>query len=147
MAATNILNPEFEKLRGWVAEAIRLYFEPLRWILAPFLRDASRAAGSSSVARERRTLGHEQGNERELVAEPLRAEIRWEPDVLDRIVIEGRVGSGKPIIRGTRITVHDVVQYLAGGMTAEEILEDFPQLSPDDIRAAVSYAAEHEQTH
>lgn len=53
--------------------------------------------------------------------------------------------SGKPCIRGMRITVSDVLEYLAGGMTFEEILSDFPDLTIDDIRACLSFAAERER--
>jgi uncharacterized protein (DUF433 family)/predicted nuclease of predicted toxin-antitoxin system len=63
----------------------------------------------------------------------------------DRIVIDPTVRSGKPVIRGTRIAVSDVLEYLAGGMTPEEILADFPDLRADDIRAALGFAAERER--
>jgi len=53
--------------------------------------------------------------------------------------------SGKPCIRGMRITVYDVLSYLAGGMTHEEILEDFPELTEEDIRACLSFAADAER--
>jgi len=52
---------------------------------------------------------------------------------------------GKPIIRGMRITVYDVLSYLAPGMTQEQILEDFPFLTAEDIRACLSYAADRER--
>jgi uncharacterized protein (DUF433 family) len=52
--------------------------------------------------------------------------------------------SGKPTIRGMRITVYDVLSYLAAGMTHKAILDDFPYLTEDDIRACLSYAAERE---
>ena len=59
----------------------------------------------------------------------------------DRITIEpGKMG-GKPCIRGMRIRVQDVLEMLADGATAEEILIDFPYLEPDDLRAAIAYAA------
>lgn len=48
---------------------------------------------------------------------------------------------GQRCIRGTRITVHDVLEYLAGGMSVEEVLHDFPELTVDDIRACFTYAA------
>jgi uncharacterized protein (DUF433 family) len=57
------------------------------------------------------------------------------------ITIEPGKRSGKPCIRGLRITVYDVLDYLAGGMTPEAILADFPDLSDTDIRACLSYAA------
>ncbi|MGH8593359.1 MAG: DUF433 domain-containing protein [Gammaproteobacteria bacterium] len=52
---------------------------------------------------------------------------------LDRISIDPAVRSGKPCIRGLRITVYDILQYLASGMSQEEILADFPDLTADDI--------------
>lgn len=66
-------------------------------------------------------------------------------DYRDRIVIDTAVRFGKPIVRGTRITVGDVLEYLASGMREEEILKDFPQLTLDDIRACLAYAAERER--
>lgn len=62
-------------------------------------------------------------------------------DLLDRITIEPDKRSGQPCVRGMRITVRDVLEYLAGGMTVEELLADFPELTPDDIRACLAYAA------
>ena len=53
-----------------------------------------------------------------------------------------RQAGGKPCIRGMRITVYDVLDYLASGMTPEEILEDFPYLTADDIQACLSYTAD-----
>jgi len=53
--------------------------------------------------------------------------------------------SGKPCIRGTRITVVDVLEYLASGMSHAEILADFPQLSEDDILACLAFAADRER--
>lgn len=64
---------------------------------------------------------------------------------LDRIAIDPAVRFGKPCVRGTRITVGDVLSYLASGMTEAEILGEFPQLSGDDIRACLTYAAERER--
>ncbi|MCL1467606.1 DUF433 domain-containing protein [Argonema galeatum] len=61
------------------------------------------------------------------------------------ITIEPGKRSGKPCIRGMRITVYDVLSYLAAGMTYEELLEDFPYLTKQDILACLSYAAEREQ--
>jgi uncharacterized protein (DUF433 family) len=58
------------------------------------------------------------------------------------ITIEPDKRSGKPCIRGTRMTVTDVLEYLAGGMTQAEILEDFPDLTAEDIRACLAFAAE-----
>ena len=53
--------------------------------------------------------------------------------------------SGKPCIRGTRMTVLDVLEYLAGGMTYAEVLADFPQLTQDDILACLAFAADRER--
>lgn len=64
---------------------------------------------------------------------------------LDRISIDPAVRSGKPCVRGTRITVGDILGYLAGGMSESELLADFPQLTLDDIRACLTYAAERER--
>lgn len=66
------------------------------------------------------------------------------PDLLERIVINPTVRSGKPVVRGTRITVSDVLEYLAGGMTPDEILTDFPDLDAEDIRAVLAFAAQRE---
>jgi uncharacterized protein (DUF433 family) len=66
-------------------------------------------------------------------------------DYRDRIVINPEVRFGKPCVRGTRITVGDVLSYLASGMREEEILADFPQLKNEDIRACLAYAAERER--
>jgi uncharacterized protein (DUF433 family) len=66
-------------------------------------------------------------------------------DLLERIVVDPEIRFGKTHIRGTRITVGDVLDYLAGGMSETEILSDFPQLTRDDIRACLVYAAERER--
>ena len=58
------------------------------------------------------------------------------------ITIEPGKRSGKPCIRGLRMTVHDVLEYLAAGMTPEQIVEDFPDLTLDDIRACLAFAAD-----
>jgi uncharacterized protein (DUF433 family) len=63
----------------------------------------------------------------------------------DLITIEPGKRSGKPCIRGMRITVYDVLEYLAAGMSHQEILEDFPYLTEEDIRACLSYAANREK--
>jgi uncharacterized protein (DUF433 family) len=62
-----------------------------------------------------------------------------------RITIEPGKRSGKPCIRGLRITVSDVLEYLASGMTEEEILADFPELTREDIRACLEFAADRER--
>lgn len=66
------------------------------------------------------------------------------PDILELIVINPAVRSGKPVVRGTRITVSEVLEYLAGGMTPDEIVADFPDLNAEDIRAVLSFAAQRE---
>ena len=63
----------------------------------------------------------------------------------DRISVDPEIRSGKPRIKGTRITVYDVLEYLAGGMSEDEILADFPDLTRDDIRAALAFAAARER--
>lgn len=61
------------------------------------------------------------------------------------ITIEPGKRGGKPCIRGMRITVYDVLSYLASGMTYEEVLDDFPYLTREDILACLSYAADRER--
>jgi uncharacterized protein (DUF433 family) len=63
----------------------------------------------------------------------------------ERITIEAGKRGGKPCIRGLRITVYDVLEYLASGMTEEQILADFPDLEPEDIKACLAYAADRER--
>ena len=63
----------------------------------------------------------------------------------DRIVIDPAIRSGKPCIRGTRITVYDILEYLAGGMSEDQILRDFPALTREDVRAALEFAADRER--
>jgi uncharacterized protein (DUF433 family) len=62
----------------------------------------------------------------------------------DRITIEAGKRGGKPCVRGLRITVYDVLGWLAAGMSEAEILADFPELDTEDIRACLSFAAERE---
>ena len=66
-------------------------------------------------------------------------------DYRDIITIEPGRRGGKPTIRGMRITVQDVLEYLAGGMSEEEILSDFPELTREDIRACLAFAADRER--
>ena len=63
----------------------------------------------------------------------------------DRITLEPGKRGGKPCIRGLRMTVYDVLEYLASGMSIEEILDDFPFLQKEDILACLSYAANKEK--
>jgi len=67
--------------------------------------------------------------------------MRWQ----DRITVTPGVRSGKPCIKGTRITVYDILEYLAGGMTEVQILADFPDLTAEDIRACLAFAAARER--
>ena len=61
------------------------------------------------------------------------------------ITLDPNQRGGKPCIRGMRITVYDVLDYLASGMTKEDILKDFPYLTTEDIQAALAYAADREK--
>jgi len=74
--------------------------------------------------------------------------IRWGNNSMnyrDRIVVEAGKRSGKPCIRGLRITVSDVLEYLASGMSETEVVAEFPELELADIRACLSFAAERER--
>ncbi len=66
-------------------------------------------------------------------------------DYRERITIEPGKRSGKPCIRGLRITVSDVLDYLASGMSEDEILAELPDLEKEDIKAALAFAAERER--
>jgi uncharacterized protein (DUF433 family) len=66
-------------------------------------------------------------------------------DYMKLITIEPDKRSGQPCIRGLRLTVQDVLEYLASGMSTEEILSDFPDLNADDIRACLAFAADRER--
>ena len=57
------------------------------------------------------------------------------------ITVEPGKRGGQPTVRGMRITVRDVLEYLAGGMTVDELLADFPELTRDDVRACLAFAA------
>ncbi|HLQ00859.1 MAG TPA: DUF433 domain-containing protein [Burkholderiales bacterium] len=63
----------------------------------------------------------------------------------DRISVDPNVRGGKPCIKGTRITVYDILEYLAGGMSETDVLRDFRSLAPEDIRAALEFAAARER--
>lgn len=67
------------------------------------------------------------------------------PNYRDLITLEPGKRGGKPCIRGLRITVYDVLEWLASGMSTAEIIEDFPELTPKDIQAALAYAADRER--
>jgi uncharacterized protein (DUF433 family) len=60
------------------------------------------------------------------------------------ITINPNIRSGKPVIRGLRITVYDILEMLSDGLKFQEILEDFPELTEDDIYAVLAYAADKE---
>jgi uncharacterized protein (DUF433 family) len=66
-------------------------------------------------------------------------------DWRSRITIEPGKRGGRPCVRGMRITVGDVLSYLAAGMTQDEILDDFPYLTADDTRARLAFSAERER--
>ena len=63
----------------------------------------------------------------------------------DRIAIDPGIRCGKPCVRGTRITVYDILEYLAGGMSEEQVLRDFPALTREDVRATLEFAADRER--
>ena len=63
----------------------------------------------------------------------------------ERITVDPSVRSGKPCVKGTRITVYDVLEYLAGGMSEDDILADFDDLAREDIRACLAFAAARER--
>lgn len=63
----------------------------------------------------------------------------------ERISVDPSIRSGTPAIRGTRITVYDVLECLAGGMSEDQILSDFPDLTREDIRACLGFAAARER--
>jgi uncharacterized protein (DUF433 family) len=66
-------------------------------------------------------------------------------DYREHITIEPGKRGGKPCIRGMRITVYDILEYLASGMSEDEILADFPDLTREDIRASLAFAADRER--
>lgn len=63
----------------------------------------------------------------------------------DHIIITPGIRNGRPCIKGTRITVYDILEYLAGGMTEDQILADFPSLNRENIRACLAFAAARER--
>ena len=65
--------------------------------------------------------------------------------LLERISVDPAVRFGKPCVRGTRISVGDILEYLASGMSEDQLLKEFPQLAREDIRACLAYAAERER--
>lgn len=67
--------------------------------------------------------------------------MKTEDELLERIVVNPKIMGGKPIVRGTRITVEQVLKLLAQGLSVDEILKDYPYLSKDDVAAVLFYAA------
>lgn len=67
--------------------------------------------------------------------------------LLERITLEPGKRGGKPCIRGLRITVYDVLSYLSSGMTTDALLADFPELTEEDVRACLAFAADRERQH
>jgi uncharacterized protein (DUF433 family) len=66
-------------------------------------------------------------------------------NLLEHITLDPEVRFGKPCVRGTRITVGDVLGYLASGVSEQQLLDEFPQLTREHIRACLAYAAERER--
>jgi uncharacterized protein (DUF433 family) len=66
-------------------------------------------------------------------------------EILKYIEIDPQIRFGKPCIKGTRIAISDILQWLASGMTYQEITEDFPQIGRDEILAALAFSAKREQ--
>ena len=60
---------------------------------------------------------------------------------MDRIIIDPNILAGKPVIKGTRIPLYLIIELIANGMTTKEILKEYPELKPDDIKAALLYAS------
>src|SRR5881392_1405104 len=71
--------------------------------------------------------------------------IQWRYELLRRHHDRARKTGGKPCIRGLRITVYDVLEYLASGMSHADVLQEFPYLTEEDIRACLAYAADRER--
>lgn len=70
-----------------------------------------------------------------------RAIMKSTEELLERIVVDPKVMVGKPVVRGTRVTVEHVLTLLAQGLTVEDILKDYPHLTRDDVAAVLLYAA------
>lgn len=68
-------------------------------------------------------------------------------DLLSRITIDPAICHGKPTVRGLRYPVENVLEWLSAGMTPEQILQDYPDLEADDIRAVLAYAARLSKSH
>ncbi len=68
--------------------------------------------------------------------------LQHKSELLDRITVDPKVLLGKPTIRGLRISVEQILRALAAGVPEEDLLKDYPELEPEDIRAALAYASE-----
>lgn len=100
------------------------------------------------VYRLRRRYATSAINDSQDAVKPVHFEKLRKPMIIDYrniITLEPGKRSGKPCIRGLRITVYDILEYFASGMTEQEILEDFDYLTQDDIRACFAYAADREK--
>jgi uncharacterized protein (DUF433 family) len=64
-------------------------------------------------------------------------------ELMDRIVVDPEILVGKPVIKGTRIPVYLIIEFLANGLTQEEILDQYPTLKKEDIKAALLYASKN----
>ena len=65
-------------------------------------------------------------------------------DYKEYIVIDANIRFGRPVIKGTRISVYDILSWLANGMSSDKILEDFPELNLNQVKACLAYAADKE---
>jgi uncharacterized protein (DUF433 family) len=74
--------------------------------------------------------------------ERLESDKAWSFDMNNEIVVDSKVCSGKPVIRGTRIMVKNILGMVAGGYTLRQIVEAYPELTPEQVQAALEYAAE-----
>ena len=100
---------------------------------------------NAHVVSQANGLGQHRTGGRSLVAGNMGGRYFSGMDYRDIITMEPGKRSGKPCVRGMRIAVSDVLEYLAAGMSVEEILNDFPELTADDIRACLAFAADRER--
>lgn len=126
-AKTELVTAQLQKLLNKVIE------QKYRWMNARFV-------GMESITTEMN------GHKRMRCVTLSRTERNDMTNYRDLITIEPDKRSGKPCIRGMRITVYDILEYLAGGMTEDEILEDFSELTREDIKACLAFAADREKT-
>jgi uncharacterized protein (DUF433 family) len=102
---------------------------------------ALKVAGSKPVSHPKQSLNPQTGLESSDASSPESVKADHMGASYDGIItLESGKRSGKPTIRGLRITVYDVLSYLAAGMSHQQILDDFPNLTAEDIRACLSYA-------